>query len=204
MVLAQKQKYRSIGQDRKPRDKPTHIWAPYFWQKRQEHNTEKLAFSVSGAGKSGITFCVEVSHLLKTLLIWTRFSFLALSLLSLLRRTGSYLNDCPVVCVCLMVLVSRSPLGVFGRTVFRLDPRSVSCQVTPALDLSHYRWRRTLTLIGFLRWCRAIFFLLYLIMYFVRRFFELCKFLLKTFHLSRTPVLCTLLCPTGLASSALL
>ena len=30
MVLAQKQKYRSMEQDRKPRDKPTHIWSPYF------------------------------------------------------------------------------------------------------------------------------------------------------------------------------
>ena len=29
MVLAQKQKYRSMVQDRKPRDKPTHIWSPY-------------------------------------------------------------------------------------------------------------------------------------------------------------------------------
>ena len=28
MVLAQKQKYRSMEQDRKPRDKPTHIWSP--------------------------------------------------------------------------------------------------------------------------------------------------------------------------------
>ena len=30
MVLAQKQKYRSVEQDRKPRDKPTHIWSPYL------------------------------------------------------------------------------------------------------------------------------------------------------------------------------
>ena len=30
MVLAQKQKYRSMEQDRKPRDKTTHIWSPYF------------------------------------------------------------------------------------------------------------------------------------------------------------------------------
>ena len=30
MVLAQKQKYRSMEQDRKPSDKPTHIWSPYF------------------------------------------------------------------------------------------------------------------------------------------------------------------------------
>ena len=30
MVLAQKQKYRSMEQDIKPRDKPTHIWSPYL------------------------------------------------------------------------------------------------------------------------------------------------------------------------------
>ena len=30
MALAQKQKYRSMEQDRKPRDKPMHIWSPYF------------------------------------------------------------------------------------------------------------------------------------------------------------------------------
>ena len=30
MVLAQRQKYRSMEQNRKPRDKSTHIWAPYF------------------------------------------------------------------------------------------------------------------------------------------------------------------------------
>ena len=30
MVLAQKQKYRSMEQDRKPRGKPTHIWSPYL------------------------------------------------------------------------------------------------------------------------------------------------------------------------------
>ena len=30
MVLAQKQKYRPMEQDRKPRNKPMHLWAPYF------------------------------------------------------------------------------------------------------------------------------------------------------------------------------
>ena len=30
MVLSQKQKYRSMEQDRKPRDKPTHICSPYI------------------------------------------------------------------------------------------------------------------------------------------------------------------------------
>ena len=30
MVLALKQKYRSTEEERKPRDKPTHLWSPYF------------------------------------------------------------------------------------------------------------------------------------------------------------------------------
>ena len=37
MVLAQKQKYRLIEQDRKPRNKPMHLWVPYFWQRSQEY-----------------------------------------------------------------------------------------------------------------------------------------------------------------------
>ena len=37
VVLAQKQKYRPMEQDRKPRNKPMHLWVPYFWQRSQEH-----------------------------------------------------------------------------------------------------------------------------------------------------------------------
>ena len=37
MVLAQKQKYRPMEQDRQPQNKPTHLWLPYFWQRRQEY-----------------------------------------------------------------------------------------------------------------------------------------------------------------------
>ena len=32
MVLAQRQKYRSMEQNKKPRDKSTHLWTPYLWQ----------------------------------------------------------------------------------------------------------------------------------------------------------------------------
>ena len=39
MVLAQKQKYRPMEQNRKPRNKPMHIWTPYIWQRRQEYAT---------------------------------------------------------------------------------------------------------------------------------------------------------------------
>ena len=41
MVLAQRQKYRSMEQNRKPRDKSMHIWTPYLWQRRQEYTIEK-------------------------------------------------------------------------------------------------------------------------------------------------------------------
>ena len=41
MVLAQRQKYRSMEQNRKPRDKSTHLWMPYLWQRRQEYTMEK-------------------------------------------------------------------------------------------------------------------------------------------------------------------
>ena len=37
MVLAQKQKHRPMEQDRKPRDKPMHLWVTYIWQRRQEY-----------------------------------------------------------------------------------------------------------------------------------------------------------------------
>ena len=37
MVLAQRQKHRYMEQNRKPRDKSTHLWTPYLWQRRQEY-----------------------------------------------------------------------------------------------------------------------------------------------------------------------
>ena len=42
MALAQKQIYRPMGQDRKPRNKPMHLWVPYFWQRRQEWGKDSL------------------------------------------------------------------------------------------------------------------------------------------------------------------
>ena len=41
MVLAQKQKYRSMEEDGKPRDKPTHLWSTNLWQRRQGYTMEK-------------------------------------------------------------------------------------------------------------------------------------------------------------------
>ena len=41
MILAQRQKNRSMGQNRKPRDKSMHLWTPYLWQWRQEYTMEE-------------------------------------------------------------------------------------------------------------------------------------------------------------------
>ena len=39
-VLAQRQKYRSMEQNRKPRDKSTHLWTPNLRQRRQEYTMD--------------------------------------------------------------------------------------------------------------------------------------------------------------------
>ena len=41
IVLTLRQKYRSTEQNRKPRDKSTHLWTPYLWQRKQEYTMEK-------------------------------------------------------------------------------------------------------------------------------------------------------------------
>ena len=41
MVLAQRQKYRSMEQNRDPRDKSMNLWSPYLQQRRQGYRTEK-------------------------------------------------------------------------------------------------------------------------------------------------------------------
>ena len=41
MVLAQKQKYRSMEQERKPREKPMHTQSTNLWQRRQGYTMEK-------------------------------------------------------------------------------------------------------------------------------------------------------------------
>ena len=46
--------YRSMEQNRKPRDKPTNLWTPYLRQTRQGYTMEKRQASLtSGAGKTG-------------------------------------------------------------------------------------------------------------------------------------------------------
>ena len=42
MLLAENQKYRSMGQNRKPRDKRMHLWSPNLWQRSHEYIVEKI------------------------------------------------------------------------------------------------------------------------------------------------------------------
>ena len=54
MILTQKQKYRPMEQDRKPRNKPMHLWVPYFFTKEARiYSGAKTASSQNGAGKTG-------------------------------------------------------------------------------------------------------------------------------------------------------
>ena len=41
MALTQRQKYKSMEQNRKPRDKSMYLWTPYLRQRRQEYTIEK-------------------------------------------------------------------------------------------------------------------------------------------------------------------
>ena len=47
-----KQKHRPMEQDRKPRNKPMHLWATYFFTKKARiYKGTKIASSICGAGK---------------------------------------------------------------------------------------------------------------------------------------------------------
>ena len=52
MVLAQKQKYRPMEQDRKPRNKPMHLWYLIFDKGGKNIQWNKDSLFKSGAGKT--------------------------------------------------------------------------------------------------------------------------------------------------------
>ena len=53
VVLAQRQKYRSMEQNRKSRDKSAHLWTLYVWHRRWEYTMEKRQSLPSGARETG-------------------------------------------------------------------------------------------------------------------------------------------------------
>ena len=57
---AQRQKYRSMEQNGKPRDKSTHLWTPLFLTKEARiYNGVKTISLTSDAGKTGQPFVKE-------------------------------------------------------------------------------------------------------------------------------------------------
>ena len=53
MILAQRQKCRSMKQNRKPRDKFMYLWTLYLTKEAKIYNGEKTISLTSGAGKTG-------------------------------------------------------------------------------------------------------------------------------------------------------
>ena len=53
MVLAQRQKYRSVEQNRKPKDISTNLWTSYLQQSRQAYTMDKITSLTRGAVKAG-------------------------------------------------------------------------------------------------------------------------------------------------------
>ena len=77
IVLTLKQTHKSVKQERKPRNKPTHLWSINLWQKRQEYTTEeKTVSSISGARKTGELHWKEwkqnIYHMQKIHSKWTK------------------------------------------------------------------------------------------------------------------------------------
>ena len=53
MVLEQEEKYRSMEQIGKSRDKPMHLWSPSLCKDVRIYTGEKTVTSISDAGKTG-------------------------------------------------------------------------------------------------------------------------------------------------------
>ena len=60
MVLAQKQTYRPMEQDRKPSDKPMNLQAPYLWQIRQNIQWGKYSFFNKWHWENWIATCKRI------------------------------------------------------------------------------------------------------------------------------------------------
>ena len=121
MVLAQRQKYRSMEQNRKPRDKSMHIWTPYLWQTRQEYTTKKAFLSV-------------LAMLWNSAFKWTYLSFSVLVFASLLFTAMSI-----VVCIYLWAFyfVPLILISVFVPVLYCLDDCSfVSIQIVKLFVLA--------------------------------------------------------------------
>ena len=62
--------YRWMEQDRKPRDKPTHIWSIYLWQRRQAYTMVRS--SCCGTAEMNLTRNHEIAGLISGLTQWVK------------------------------------------------------------------------------------------------------------------------------------
>ena len=53
-----KTEFRPMEKDRKPRNKPMHLWVSFLTKEAIIYDGEKTVFSISGAGKTG-QLCVK-------------------------------------------------------------------------------------------------------------------------------------------------
>jgi len=101
MVLAQKQKYRSVEQDRKPRNKPMHIYSINLPWRRQEYTMEKRqSLQKSGAGKmgqlhvKGWNYNILLHYIKKKTSKWIKYINVRLNTIPLLEKiTGITLSN---------------------------------------------------------------------------------------------------------------
>ena len=63
-ILAQKQKYRTMEQDRKSRSKPIFMGTLFLTKETRIYNGAKIASSINGAGKTGQLHVRDVTFLL--------------------------------------------------------------------------------------------------------------------------------------------
>ena len=74
MVVAQNQKYRLVEQDRKPRDKPTHLWAPYLWERDKNIQWKKHSLFNKWCWKTGYLHVKEWNYLEHFLIPYTKIN----------------------------------------------------------------------------------------------------------------------------------